>query len=160
MNQTRVPGKEALVEGSMNHLRRIVKALELYSREVEARFGLTGPQLWALWELGQGGPMALKELAARMQLHPSTVVGVVDRLSDKGLALRAVDPEDRRRVRLSLTPKGKATLRKAPHPAQGRLVHGLKAMSARELAATHRVLGSLVKVMEAEDLEARFFFAQ
>ncbi|HJV89402.1 MAG TPA: MarR family transcriptional regulator [Holophagaceae bacterium] len=144
----------------MNHLRRIVRALEVYSKEVEARFGLTGPQLWGLWELGQGGPMALKDLAARMQLHPSTVVGVVDRLADKDLVVRRVDPEDRRRVSLTLTTQGKATLRKAPHPAQGRLVHGLKGLSPRQRAAIHKALATLVKLMEAEDLEARFFFAK
>ncbi|MBI3130940.1 MAG: MarR family transcriptional regulator [Acidobacteria bacterium] len=143
----------------MNHLRRIVQALELYSKEVEANFGLTGPQLWALWELGQGGPMALKELAARMHLHPSTVVGVVDRLSAKNLVVRAEDPLDRRRVRVSLTAKGKTTLRKAPHPAQGRLVHGLRSMSSRQLSSLHRSLGRLVQIMEADDLEARFFFS-
>ncbi|HJV21081.1 MAG TPA: MarR family transcriptional regulator [Holophagaceae bacterium] len=144
----------------MNHLRRIVRALEVYSKDVEARFGLTGPQLWALWELGQGGPMALKELAARMQLHPSTVVGVVDRLSDKGLMTREVDAEDRRRVRLALTAKGRTTLRRAPHPAQGRLVHGLQSLPARQRTDIHRALATLVKLMEAEDLEARFFFAK
>ncbi len=151
---------DPLVEATMNHLRRIVRALELYSKEVEARFGLTGPQLWALWELGQGGPMALKALAARMHLHPSTVVGVVDRLAEKGLAFRSEDPEDRRRVRLGLTPKGRATLRRAPHPAQGRLIHGLQALEPRKRKALHAALGTLVKVMEAEDLDARFFFAQ
>ncbi len=144
----------------MGHLRRIVRALELYSREVEAKFGLTGPQLWALWEVGEGGPMAVKELAQRMHLHPSTVVGVVDRLAAKGLMARKEDSEDRRRVKLTLTAQGKSTLRKAPHPAQGRLVHGLRALSPRRLTAVHGVLAELVKVMEAEGLEARFFFAE
>lgn len=157
----RTPGSEALdlVESTMNHLRRIVRALEVYSKHVEADFGLTGPQLWALWELGQGGPMAVKDLAARMHLHPSTVVGVVDRLSAKDLVLRKEDPADRRRVSLRLTPKGKATLRKAPHPAQGRLLHGLRAMSSKQLASVNTALGTVVQMMEAEDLEATFFFS-
>ncbi len=159
INRISEPGADPFVEASMNHLRRIVRALELYSKDVEARFGLTGPQLWALWELGQGGPMALKALAARMQLHPSTVVGVVDRLSEKGLVVRAQDPVDRRRVSLSLTPKGRSTLRRAPHPAQGRLVHGLRSMPPRKVQAIHRSLAALVQVMEAENLEATFFFS-
>jgi DNA-binding MarR family transcriptional regulator len=159
INPTHDPERDILVEDAMNQLRRIVRALELYSKDVEARFGLTGPQLWALWELGQGGSLALKDLAAQMQLHPSTVVGVVDRLSGKGLVEREVDPGDRRRVRLSLTARGRATLRRAPHPAQGRLVHGLRALSVGQRKTIHRALVMLVKLMEAEDLEARFFFA-
>jgi DNA-binding MarR family transcriptional regulator len=160
INRNSEAGPDPLIEAAMNHLRRIVRALEVYSKEVEARFGLTGPQLWALWELGQGGSLALKTLAARMHLHPSTVVGVVDRLSEKGLVVRSEDPRDRRRVCLALTPKGRATLRRAPHPAQGRLIHGLQAMAPRQRKALHDALATLVGVMEAQDLEATFFFAQ
>ena len=35
-------------------LRRIVKALETYSRAVQREFGLTGPQLWAVQVLTRG----------------------------------------------------------------------------------------------------------
>jgi DNA-binding MarR family transcriptional regulator len=142
----------------MNHLRRIVRAVELYSREVEATHGLTGPQLWALWALAKGGPMALKDLAKAMHLDPSTVVGVVDRLEAKGLVARARDEEDRRRVRLSLTPKGRALEKKAPHPAQDRLIEGLSELRLDRLRALERTLAYLVGTMEAEDLQAKFFF--
>lgn len=143
----------------MRDLRRMVKALESYSAAVERQCGLTGPQLWALWELGRQGPMALKDLAARMFLNPSTVVGVVDRLAEKTLVLRSPDPSDRRRVSLALTARGEALLKSAPHPAQGQLLHGLQAMSLPEVRDLQAALARLVRVMEAEDLDATFFFA-
>ncbi len=148
------------IEGIFRDLRRVVHALELYSKDVNARFGLTAPQLWALWELGRDGPLALGALAQALQLHPSTMVGVVDRLEDKGLALREPDPADGRRIRIGLTLKGRALLKQAPHPAQGRLVHGLQAMSDRRVVEIQRALGTLVRVMEAEDLDAQFFFSE
>jgi len=143
----------------MQSLRRIVKALENYSHSVEQRFELTGPQLWALWELGQAGPLALKDLAARMHLDASTVAGVVDRLVGKGLVVRSPDASDRRRISLAPTAKGKVILKAAPHPAQGHLLAGLAAMDQRRVEGLREALHTLEITLQAEDLEAPFFFA-
>ncbi|HET8714508.1 MAG TPA: MarR family transcriptional regulator [Holophagaceae bacterium] len=152
--------KAQKIEAIFHDIRRIVRALELFSKEVDVKFNLTAPQLWALWELGKDGPLSLKDLSARIQLHPSTVVGVVDRLEAKGLVARKADPEDRRRVRLSLTAAGRALRRKVPHPAQGRLLHALQQMSDKQISSIHTSVATLVKAMEAEDVEARFFFSE
>lgn len=144
----------------MQNLRRIVKALQDYSSSVEKRFGLTGPQLWALWELHHRGPLSLKALAGRMHLDSSTVTGVVDRLHKKGLLIRSTDPEDRRRVVLSLTPAGKTTVKAAPHPAQGQLLHALKDMDPIEVDTLNQTLQRLALVMEADRLEVKFFFSE
>ncbi|HEX9011383.1 MAG TPA: MarR family transcriptional regulator [Holophagaceae bacterium] len=152
--------KAESIERIFQDLRRMVHALELYSKDVNTRFGLTAPQLWALWELERGGEMTLGSLAKALQLHPSTVVGVVDRLEGKDLAKRELDPSDRRRIRIRLMPKGRALLKRAPHPAQGRLVHGLQAMSESQVTSLRRAMTTLVRIMEAGDLEARFFFSE
>jgi DNA-binding MarR family transcriptional regulator len=143
----------------MQNLRRIVKALENYSLSVEKRFGLTGPQLWALWELGRTGPLALKDLAARMRLDPSTVVGVVDRLAVKGMVTRNPNAADRRRISLVLTEKGTELLRSAPHPAQGHLLAGLEGMDRERVESLHEALRMLVGVLDADQVEAPFFFS-
>ncbi|MDR3673084.1 MAG: MarR family transcriptional regulator [Holophaga sp.] len=152
--------QQELIQVCMQNLRRIVKALENYSRMVEKRFELTGPQLWALWELGRSGPCALKDLAVRMKLDSSTVVGVVDRLVVKGLVVRNPDPQDRRRISLAITAKAGQILAAAPHPAQGHLLAGLEAMELEKVESLNEALATLVKVLEAEHLEASFFFAK
>jgi len=149
-----------LIQECMQNLRRIVKALENYSRTVEKRFGLTGPQLWALWELGRNGPLALKDLAARMCLDPSTVVGVVDRMAAKDLVTRNPDVSDRRRISLALTTKGSALLQVAPHPAQGHLLAGLENMERQRVEHLHESLETLVTVLEADELDSPFFFSE
>lgn len=143
----------------MQNLRRVVKALQEYSSSVEKQFGITGPQLWALWELNRRGPMSLKALAERMHLDPSTVTGVVDRLQKKGLVSREADPADRRRVVLDLTPGGAMTVKSAPHPAQGQLIHALSVMDAGQVEQLNRTLQLMASVMEADKLEVRFFFS-
>jgi DNA-binding MarR family transcriptional regulator len=152
--------QQQLIQECMQNLRRIVKALEDYSQSVEKRFNLTGPQLWALWELGHGGPSSLKDLAERMKLDSSTVVGVVDRLEAKGLVQRSPDAQDRRRISLAPTSKAKEILAAAPHPAQGHLLAGLEGMERSRVENLHTALDILVGVLEAEALEAPFFFAK
>lgn len=154
------PSQSQLIQACMQSLRRIVKALEDYSRSVEKRFDLTGPQLWALWELGRGGPLALKDLAARMHLESSTVVGVVDRLVAKGLVVRNPDPSDRRRISLAPTEKGQEILAAAPHPAQGHLLAGLETMDRERVQTLHDALHTLEKVLQVEHIEAPFFFSE
>jgi len=144
----------------MQSLRRIVKALEEYSRAVEQEFGLTGPQLWALWELGHEGPLSLKDLAARMHLESSTVVGVADRLVAKGLIVRNPDPSDRRKVSLVQTPKGDQILAAAPPPAQGHLLKGLESMHRKRVESLLEALQTLEQVLGARKLKAPFFFAK
>lgn len=159
-SKTPSPSQPQVVDEVMQNLRRIVKALQEYSSSVEKQFGLTGPQLWALWELNRRGPMSLKALAERMHLDPSTVTGVVDRLQRKGLVSREADPADRRRVVLDLTPEGVTTVKSAPHPAQGQLVHALSAMDSGQVAQLNRTLQLLASVMEADKLDVRFFFSE
>lgn len=152
--------QQQLIQECMQNLRQIVKALENYSLGVEKRFDLTGPQLWALWELGRSGPCALKDLAERMKLDSSTVVGVVDRLVLKGLVLRNPDAQDRRRISIVPTLKGEEILVAAPHPAQGHLLAGLEGMDRGKVENLHHALTTLVGVLGAEQVEAPFFFAK
>lgn len=154
------PSHPDLVQDVMQDLRKLVRALEGYSRSAEQRFGLTGPQLWALWELGREDALSLKALAARMRLSSSTLVGVIDRLVDKGYVTRVQDPEDRRRVCLGLTVKGKRLRLGAPDPAQGRMIEGFDRLSTQDLRAFRRYLGVLLAAMEADQIEARFFFSE
>lgn len=149
------------IEEVMQNLRRMVKALQIYAASVEREFGITGPQLWALWELGRaGGPLALKDLAERMYLGGSTVVGVLDRLEAKGLTERLPDLKDRRKVSISLTAAGAELLAKAPHPAHGQLLHALQDMPPTLVVELREATDILVRAMEAENLEARFFFSE
>ncbi|WP_243384313.1 MarR family winged helix-turn-helix transcriptional regulator [Geothrix alkalitolerans] len=144
----------------MQSLRRIVKALHDYSMQVEKQCGLTGPQLWALWELNRAGTLSLKALSKQMHLEPSTVTGVVERLHKRGLLTREPDPADRRRVMLSLTAEGSQLLKGAPHPAQGQLLYALHGMDLDSVASLNQSLKRLASDMEVDATDARFFFAE
>lgn len=145
----------AIVQG----LRRMVKALQLYSQDVYRSYGLTAPQLWALKTLRRRGPLAAGDLAQALAVHQSSVSVLIQRLEGRGLVRRARVTPDRRFVRIELTDRGDALAADSPEPAQGRLLHGLGAMSPREVRGIRRAVDRLVEVMEASEVDARFFFS-
>jgi DNA-binding MarR family transcriptional regulator len=153
---TRRDEVDAVVQG----LRRIVKALESYSWDVESSFGLTGPQLWAVKTLERSGPLPVSRLAEELVVHQASASILVTRLEKRGLVSRVRSEQDRRVVRISLTSEGRKIAAQAPEAAQGRLLHGLLAMTQPEVRFIREAIDQLVVAMEAEDLEATFFFAE
>jgi len=142
----------------MQSLRRIFKAVQDYSHEVSEKFGITGPQLWALKTIFQNESLSLSDLSERMYLHPSTITGVIDRLEKKGYVIRNRDKVDRRVIYVQLTAEGKRLVKRAPSPAQGKMIYGLKNLKKGELNLIYDSVQKLVKIMEAQNLKVTFFF--
>ncbi|HEX7389362.1 MAG TPA: MarR family transcriptional regulator [Acidiphilium sp.] len=86
----------------------------LFLSETAARgAGLTPRQHQALLMIkGEDGtvPIGIGDLAERLALHHNSVVELADRLTESGFIVRLPDQEDRRRVRLALTPAGEEKL--------------------------------------------------
>ncbi|HXZ25796.1 MAG TPA: MarR family transcriptional regulator [Nitrospiria bacterium] len=155
------PGSKATdIAQIMQSLRRIFKAIQLYSEQVLKEFGVTGPQLWALRVIYREGRLSMGALSERMYLHISTVSGVVDRLERKGFVERSRERTDRRVVMISLTKAGKRVVQNAPEAAQGKLLHGLESLSRREVKGIHAALGKVVGLMEIQNVKATFFFSE
>jgi DNA-binding MarR family transcriptional regulator len=53
-----------------------------------------------------GEPVRMGAIASRMGIVPRSATGLVDRLVEAGLVLRAVDPDNRRSVLVSLSDQG------------------------------------------------------
>jgi DNA-binding MarR family transcriptional regulator len=81
--------------------------LEATSKRMDRTLGITGPQRLVVRILGKLPGVSVGNLAAVLQLHPSTLTGVVQRLQARGLIHRDTAPGDRRRARLYLTGKGR-----------------------------------------------------
>lgn len=153
-------GKRADVAAIVQSLRRIVRALHSYSQGVRARYGLTGPQLWAVKTLHGTGPIAVGALAEALAVHQSSVSTLLDRLEERGLVTRRRRDTDRRVVDVALTRRGGAMAADAPEAAQGRLLHALDTMPATQVHGLSGAVRRLVAAMEAEDVHAEFFFAE
>jgi DNA-binding MarR family transcriptional regulator len=69
---------------------------------------LSARQRIALVEVGEGQPLRLNELAARMGTSAPTASRAVDVLVEQGLVARVPDPDDRRALQIELTEAGAA----------------------------------------------------
>lgn len=75
-------------------------------------FGMTNTDYWALRSVD--GPMPMKDLAHCMEIDPSYVTQVADRLEQLGLIERQPHPTDRRVKHLVLTAKGRRVKQAIP----------------------------------------------
>lgn len=123
---------ESPAQRTMDALRRIVRTLGTSARSAPGARGISGAQLFLLRAIEFSPGMSLSELATRAMARQSTISEVVARLVERRLVVRAKADDDARRVALSLTPRGRAIVERAPQTAQERLVAGLEALTASE----------------------------
>lgn len=75
---------------------------------VGAGIELNFSQFLALRRLGEHGPMAPGELARSLDYSAGALTRLLDKLEHLGYLQRVPDPNDRRALRLELTPAGRA----------------------------------------------------
>ncbi|AZV50152.1 MULTISPECIES: MarR family transcriptional regulator [Bacillus] len=68
--------------------------------------GITPAQLFVLASLKKNGSLKISEIAERMEVKPSAVTLMADRLEQKNLIVRKHNTQDRRVINISLTDEG------------------------------------------------------
>jgi DNA-binding MarR family transcriptional regulator len=86
-------------------LRRITRSMDLHSKQLEKKYGLTGPQLIILQVISSEGEIAIGNLAKKVSLSQATVTNIVERLEQKGILRRAKLGADKRLVFVGATEK-------------------------------------------------------
>ena len=88
------------------------RVTRLYRPLLEA-LGLTYPQYLAMLVLWEASPRTVGALGEALDLESSTLTPLLKRLETQGLVARTRDPEDERRVVVTLTEAGAALRDKA-----------------------------------------------
>jgi DNA-binding MarR family transcriptional regulator len=144
----------AYEEEVLMDLRRIIRAVDLYSRRLVAQTGLSGPQIVCLRRLADEGAMQTGHLAKAVNLSPATVCGILDRLESRGLVIRERQQSDKRRVLVSLSSEGRGAVAEAPPSLHDSFLFRLRALPATQQANIHGTLKRIVSMMAADDLDA------
>src|SRR5215472_14099101 len=76
----------------------------IFARDIG--INLTPTQWAALAKLTETGPCSQNQLGRLTAMDVATIKGVIDRLTARGLTETSADPEDGRRLRVSLTRSG------------------------------------------------------
>ncbi|MFA5434620.1 MAG: MarR family transcriptional regulator [Candidatus Neomarinimicrobiota bacterium] len=134
----------------LRSLRRITRAVDIYSRKLNERYGLTTPQYLCLDILANSGTIILKDLAKAASLSESTVNGIADRLENKGFVERKRSGDDRRKVFLDLTASGRDMIRKTPPLLQNKLSVFISTMSKEEQQCMTEALKQVANLLELE----------
>ncbi|MGP6085880.1 MarR family winged helix-turn-helix transcriptional regulator [Antarctobacter jejuensis] len=142
------------VDTTLIALRRILRATDLYARELKQAAGVTAVQFRALQIIAEKGQCTAKEISQRMHVSQATVTSLVDKLVRDGLTLREKSEQDRRQTNIHITPKGRKTLDEAPDPLQQRFVRKFAAMEDWEQAMLVASLERVAAMLDAEDLDA------
>jgi DNA-binding MarR family transcriptional regulator len=137
------------VAALLDALRRIVRELRLAARAAEQEVGVHGARLHALRQLVDGPVASLTELAERTRTDISSVSVIVSRLVEQGLVERQVAADDRRRLTIGLTARGRALVRRAPEATVARLTRATRRLTDRDVRALSRGLGVLADALVA-----------
>ncbi len=110
-------------------LRPVLGLLYRRIRQTKAAADLTLPESSALSRLDQHGPVTAAQLAKLEQISPQSIGTTLQSLDAKGLIARSSDPDDGRRVILSLTDVGHATVQSKRTARTEQLTRALAALS-------------------------------
>jgi DNA-binding MarR family transcriptional regulator len=133
-------------------MRRMIRAIDLYSRRLVALHQITGPQLLCLNQLAESNGLTVGELAGEIHLSPSTVVRILDRLEIKGLVRRERSTGDRRRVIVSVTETGRQFSLLTPYSDRHPLRQALQELAIEDRRKLAELLDALVAIMAAPPL--------
>ncbi|HET7886738.1 MAG TPA: MarR family transcriptional regulator [Bradyrhizobium sp.] len=102
----------------------------IFARDIGA--DLTPTQWAALAKLAETGPCSQNQLGRLTAMDVATIKGVIDRLTARGLTETSDDPEDGRRLRVSLTRAGQQLVEKVASNALAISKETLAPLDARE----------------------------
>ncbi len=142
------------MDDSLIALRRILRATELYARDLAHAVGLTPAQLRVLQIVDEKDSVTPKTLATQMGVSQATVSALVDKLVARGLVERLPSNEDRRQTNVTVTKDGRERLEDAPDALQQRYVRAFMKMADWEQAQLVATLERVADMLDARGLDA------
>jgi len=140
------PPGPADVRATLDAFRRIVQALRV-GRKGEDDAALGSAQLFALQQIAEHSGASVNDVAALTCTHQSSVSVVIQRLVRRQLVAKVASSQDRRRLRLGVTAKGRRLLGRAPVAVQEHLIAAIAALPAADRRALARSLGTVARLV-------------
>jgi MarR family transcriptional regulator, organic hydroperoxide resistance regulator len=131
--------------------RQIIGSAKRHFELVRSESGISGAQLWALWQVNVEPGLRVSHLARLLSIHQSTASNLLDQLQEKGLVYRERAGRDQRVVRVFATQAGLDVLKAAPGPTRGILSDAVSQLSDTTLRQLNEALELLVKNLSLKD---------
>jgi DNA-binding MarR family transcriptional regulator len=124
---------------------RVARKMSKITQKKLASYGLTTTQFFLLTALYEEDGVPISVLAQKVALDKATLTGLMDRLEREDLVGRKADPDDRRAIRIFLTPKAESMREKLTelyHQNNGMF---LSVLTSEEREIFERVVDKLEK---------------
>ncbi len=115
--------------------------------------GLTVPEVSVLWKVYGAGAFRVTALAEHLGLAPSTLTGLVDRLTERGLLDRGADPEDRRAVVMKSTDGLRHLMRQLVRAGSKELERALRPLPPDVVPRLAADLSAVLACLETEETD-------
>ncbi|MDA3938664.1 MAG: MarR family transcriptional regulator [Spirochaetia bacterium] len=135
-------------------IRQIIRAIDLQSKQLSKRYGLTGPQLIILKEIYKSPEKKLSEISRQVSLSQATVTSILDRLEQQGFAKRQRNHSDKRKVNIILNDKAKTILDSNPSMFQEEFSSRFEELADWEKSMILSSLQRLAEMLNAEKIES------
>ncbi|MGJ8605659.1 MAG: MarR family winged helix-turn-helix transcriptional regulator [Marivita sp.] len=142
------------MDDSLIALRRILRATELYARDLAHAVGLTPAQLRVLQIVDERDSVTPKALSTQMGVSQATVSALVDKLVAQGLVERVPSIQDRRQINVTVTVDGRARMERAPDALQQRYARAFLGLAEWEQAQLVATLERVADMLDAQGLDA------
>ena len=134
-----------------NRLRPVLLLLNRHLRREAHAEGITGGQAALLAQIRNHPQLGVRDLAAREGISAPSMTRYLDRLEKAGLIVRTRSPQDARRIRLALTPKGVRVLRSVRRRRTAWLAERLDGLAPAEQRAVADAIEPLTRLLEEDE---------
>jgi DNA-binding MarR family transcriptional regulator len=132
--------------------------IEVASRQIKQAFqrtlnqagaGLTVDQ-WVVLDKLSEGPKSQVQVVESVYKDPPTVTRIIDLLAHKGLLVRQMDPDDRRKFRVGLTQEGESVIAQLKPVVDHFRNRGWDGLNEDDYVHLHRIMTKIVHNFEIE----------
>lgn len=132
----------------LNSLRKVTRAIDLYSKKLSKETGLTSPQLILLQQVAANDGVMVKQIASNINLSSATVTSILDRLEARNYVIRERSTTDKRKVGLHITNQGLMAIELSPLPMQDNFIQQFESLAQWEQTQMIANLQRLASMME------------
>ena len=125
--------------------------LQLRSKRMESVLGVTGMQRMVIRLIGRFPQVSAGRLAELLHVHPSTLTGVLKRLTERQFVARERDPEDARRSKFALLPEGQKIDATQAGTVEAAVRRALSRLPAESIDAARSVLSAVAEELARSD---------
>jgi DNA-binding MarR family transcriptional regulator len=139
--------KKEVINEIMELQQRMSQVIVPYAIESWRKLDVPLAQLKSLLIIVGKGETHFSTLAQDLGVTPGDVTGIIERLVEQGLVTRKPSPEDRRKVWLQATDKGRDLLANLMESQTRHMVHILEYMNLEDLKSLLRGLSGFIQAV-------------